>query len=107
MRRVTLFIPVAAIVLIAPLSSCSKKEEDVGAVVGRDRPLYRSTQSGLAKELAEMDRKTAETYRNTGSRAFAREAKRRNEEGRRYSEVGMSRPGMSSEDQKAWEAMGN
>ena len=106
-RRATLLIPVAAVALIAPLSGCSKKDADVGALVDRDRPLYRSTQSGLAKELAEIERKTAETYKDTGSRAFAKEVERRYKEGRRDSEVGISRPGMSREDQKQWDALGN
>ncbi len=109
-KLMTVVIPAAAIALVAPLSGCSKKKDPdvgMGELVGKDRPLYRPTRSGLSEDLAEIDRKTSENYRNTGSRAFAKEVMRRNKKGRRDSEVGMSRPGMSDEDRKAWEALGD
>ena len=99
LKKATIVIPFLAIGLIAPLSACSKKRGlDGGPLITQERPLYRQHNSKLYEDLVEMDRKTAEKYRRTGSKAFEREAERRYKSGRRMDEVGIGRPGMGQEE---------
>ena len=99
LKKLTVLVPLVAVGLVAPFSSCSKKGLD-GSLFTEERPLYRSQNSGLYDDLLEMDKRTAEKYRDTGSRAFEKEAERRYKKGRRSSEVGFGRPGLDKKEYK-------